>query len=340
MPAPTVAVAVQLLPLGLATVADTPRSVTLGVWIASLAVKLSVTVFASLARAVSVLLLAMATVVRLGSVLSTVTLLLSVAAVTALAVLPTRSVTEIENAATPSAVPAPTVAVAVQLLPLGLATVAATPSKVTPGVWIVSLAVKLSVTVFASLARAVLALLLAMVTTVRVDGVLSTVTVLLSVDVVTAAKALPARSLALIENAATPSAVPAPTVAVAVQLFPLGLAKVAATPSKVTLGVWIASLAVKLSVNVFDSLARAVSALSLAMVTVVRLGSVLSTVTLLLSVVAVTAEAVLPARSVAVIENATPPSAVPAPTVAVAVQLLPLGLATVAATPSKVTLGV
>ena len=79
-----------------------------------MAVKLSVTVFASLARAVSALLLAMATVVRLGSVLSTVTLLLSVVAVTALAVLPTRSVTEIENTATPSAEPAQTEAVATE----------------------------------------------------------------------------------------------------------------------------------------------------------------------------------------------------------------------------------
>ncbi len=65
----------QLLPLGLATVAATPSKVTLGVWIASFAVKLSVTIFASLARTVLVLLLVMLTDVRLGKVLSTTTLL-------------------------------------------------------------------------------------------------------------------------------------------------------------------------------------------------------------------------------------------------------------------------
>ena len=203
----------------------------------SFAVKLSVTVFASLALAVSVLLLVMVTDVKPGKVLSTVTLLISVVVVTADAVLPARSVTVIEKAAAPSPVSTTTTAEAVQLLPLGLTTVAATPSKVTLGVWITSFVVKLSVTVFPSLALAVLVLLLAMVTDVRPGKILSTVTLLPLVVAETAGAALPARSLVDIENTATPSAVPAPTVAVAVQLFPPGLATVAATPSKVTLGV-------------------------------------------------------------------------------------------------------
>jgi hypothetical protein len=99
------------------------------------------------------------------------------------------------------------------------------------------MAIKLSVTVFASLARPVLALLLAMVTAVSVGKVLSTVTLLLLVVAVTVAAELPERLLAMIENSAVPSVVPALTEAVAVQLFPPGLATVAATPSKVTLGV-------------------------------------------------------------------------------------------------------
>jgi hypothetical protein len=128
--------------------------------------------------------------------------------------------------------------------------VAGTPSKVTVGVDIVSFAVKLSVTMFANFARVALVMLLAMVTKLRLGNVLSTVTLLLFVVDVTVRSPLPARSHALIENVTLPSAVSALTVAVAVQLLPLGLVTVAVTSNKVTIGVCIASFAVKLSVTI------------------------------------------------------------------------------------------
>ena len=63
-------------------------------------------------------------------------------------------------------------------------------------------------------------------------------------------------------------------------------------------------------------------------------------ITLLPLVVAVTAAAALPARSVAVMENATVPCTDGAPTTRVPCQVFPLGFASIAPWPAMVTTGV
>ena len=96
-----------------ATVAARPAIVAVGVAIASLAVKATVTVSPVFARVGAVLFDAMATAVRVGAVWSKVTPEVFVVAATVVPVLPVTSVNVSENVTAPSVSPAPIVTVAV-----------------------------------------------------------------------------------------------------------------------------------------------------------------------------------------------------------------------------------
>jgi hypothetical protein len=129
-----------------------------------------------------------------------------------------------------------------------------------------------------------------------VGAVRSIVTALPLVVVVTGVPALPAISEKVTLNATTPIVSLPVTVMPADQLVPLPLT-VAARPAKVTVGALIVSLAVKLSVITFPTFAHAVLVLLEAMVRVVNVGGVLSTLNVVLGPAA---GAVLPAVSLAV----------------------------------------
>ena len=96
-----------------ATVAARPAIVAVGVAIASLAVKATVTVSPVFARVGAVLFDARATAVRVGAVWSKVTAEAFVVAVTAVPALPVRSVNERAKATEPAVSPAAIVIVAV-----------------------------------------------------------------------------------------------------------------------------------------------------------------------------------------------------------------------------------
>lgn len=152
------------------------------------------------------------------------------------------------------------------------------------------------------------------------------------VVVVTLVPALPARSEKTIVNETAPAVSEPLAVYEEVQLLPPVLVVVTvpdtATPPdlKVVVGVWIVSDEVNERVTVSPGNALVVSALFEAMVTVVRVGAVLSNVTDEESVVEVTWVPALPAASEKLTVNETKPSVSPEAVTYVAVQFLPEGL--------------
>jgi len=146
---------------------------------------------------------------------------------------------------------------------------------------------------------------------------LEKVTELALVVEVTFVPALPAKSENEIVKVTVPAVSEPEAVYEAVQLLPEGLAIVVEpeteTPPvlKVTVGDWIVSDEVKETVTVLPGKAWVGSVLFEAMVTVVRVGEVLSKVTDVASVVAVTFVPALPAASEKTTVKETAPSVSP-----------------------------
>ena len=149
--------------------------VAIGEMIASLAVKLSVTISPGFATEELLLLDAIRIDEKPGLVASYTTLLLLVVAVTVVPALPCRSLKLIEKLTGPSVSGRCMVRVACQSLPETLVTVTADPAMVAVGVTMVSLEVNLIVTISFCFARLVLALFDSMVTEESVGAVLSIV---------------------------------------------------------------------------------------------------------------------------------------------------------------------
>ena len=166
----------------------------------------------------------------------------------------------------------------------------------------------------------------------RVGAVLSNVMLVPSVTAVTFVPSFVARSSKAMVKVTAPLVSPELAVYFAVQLVPLPATTSAVLillpPDwKVTTGVCKLSLAVKLRVISSPTFASVVVELSEAMLTLVSVGTVLSNVTLVPSVTAVTSTPSFPARSSKSILKVILPSVSPDSGSYLAVQVFPLGFA-------------